>query len=315
MKIDKYTCYQRAFKIRLIEENISAIYSSDLIKSPVHLSIGQELISVVLSENLEKNDIVFGTYRSHAIYLALGGSVKKFYAELFGKSTGCNKGLGGSMHLSSFENRLMGASAIVASTIPQSVGYSYSFRDKHKDIVVCFFGEGSTSEGNFHESLNMASVSKTPILFVCENNSLAIDTPAVDICSQEETYKYAKSHNIKSFITDDSKSIEELASSIKEAVEYVRNKRVPGYLEIKTRRLSQHVGPLLVNTYSNRDDIKSIKNEVIEPDLIEIWYESLSEDQKQKIQKDIKTEINSAIEFANKSNPLTYKESLTYVYQ
>src|ERR1700739_2095069 len=120
--------YRSLYRIRRVEETIAAIYSTDKIKSPVHLSIGQEAVAVGVCEALKPNDVVFGTYRSHAAYLAKGGDLKRMIAELYGKVTGCAKGKGGSMHLIDVEAGMMGTSAVVGTSIPHSLGYAYAVK-------------------------------------------------------------------------------------------------------------------------------------------------------------------------------------------
>src|SRR3984893_17043188 len=169
--------YRSLLRIRRLEEEIVRVYRSDCIKSPVHLSIGQEAVSVGVCAALEARDVVFGTYRGHALYLAKGGDLQRMIAELYGKATGCTKGKGGSMHLIATEKGVMGTSAVVGTTIANAVGYAYALRYRRKQsIVVSFFGDGATEEGVFAESLNFAVLKRLPILFVCENNQYAIHT-------------------------------------------------------------------------------------------------------------------------------------------
>src|SRR5690242_10528411 len=169
--------YRALYRIRRIEEEIAAVYPTDKIKSPVHLSIGQEAVSVGVCEALRPDDVVFGSYRSHAFYLAKGGNLRRMIAELYGKADGCAKGKGGSMHLIDIAARVMGASAVVGTTIPQAVGFAYALKLQRKDSVVAsFFGDGAVDEGVFHESLNFAALKGLPIIFVCENNRYAIHT-------------------------------------------------------------------------------------------------------------------------------------------
>src|SRR4249920_3791721 len=120
--------YRSLYRIRRLEEEIARIYPSDRIKSPVHLSIGQEAVSVGVCEALEPRDVVFGTYRGHALYLAKGGDMRRLAAELFGKATGCASGKGGSMHVIDTEAGVMGTSAVVGTTIPNAVGYAYALQ-------------------------------------------------------------------------------------------------------------------------------------------------------------------------------------------
>src|SRR4051794_19251635 len=149
--------YRSLFRIRRVEEEIARVYPTDRIKSPVHLSIGQEAVSVGVCEALSPNDVVFGTYRGHALYLAKGGDLPHMIAELYGKSTGCTRGKGGSMHLVDVAHGVMGMSAVVGTTIANAVGYAYAarYRDDNR-VVASFFGDGATEEGVFAESLNFA---------------------------------------------------------------------------------------------------------------------------------------------------------------
>src|SRR5713101_7734820 len=147
--------YRSLLRIRRVEEEIARVYPTDRTKSPVHLSIGQEAGSVAVCEALRPGDVVFGTYRGHALYLAKGGDMKQMVAELFGKAAGCARGKGGSMHLIAPEVGMMGTSAVVSTTIANALGYAYALKVRQENaIVVSFFGDGATEEGVFAESLN-----------------------------------------------------------------------------------------------------------------------------------------------------------------
>src|SRR5438045_1757445 len=187
--------YRALFRIRRVEEEIARVYATDKIKSPVHLSIGQEAVSVGVCDALEPQDVVFGTYRGHALYLAKGGDLKAMVAELYGKATGCTKGKGGSMHLIDPEAGVMGTSAVVGTTIANAAGYAYALKVRKSDaVVVSFFGDGATEEGVFAETLNFAVLKQLPLLFVCENNGYAIHTHQTrrqgkpDICAKAKAY-------------------------------------------------------------------------------------------------------------------------------
>src|SRR5579872_6935238 len=187
--------YRSLYRIRRVEEEVARVYPSDCIKSPVHLSIGQEAISVGVCEALRPDDVVFGTYRGHALYLAKGGDLKQMVAELFGKATGCAKGKGGSMHMIAPEAGVMGTSAVVGTTIANAAGYAYALKLRRRDTVVAsFFGDGATEEGVFAETLNFAVLKRLPVLFVCENNGYAIHTAQAkrqgvpDVCARARAY-------------------------------------------------------------------------------------------------------------------------------
>ncbi len=170
--------YRGLRRIRRVEEEVARLYPTDKIKSPVHLSIGQEAIAVGVCDVLRPDDAVAPTYRGHAAYLAKGGDLGEMMAELYGKVGGCARGKGGSMHLIGMEQFILGTSAVVGTTIPLAVGFALALKREGKGrIAVAFFGDGATEEGVFYESLNFAALHRLPMLFVCENNFFAIHTP------------------------------------------------------------------------------------------------------------------------------------------
>jgi TPP-dependent pyruvate/acetoin dehydrogenase alpha subunit len=240
---DLHRLYGNLYLIRRAEEEVARIYPSDKIKSPVHLSIGQEAISVGVIDVLEKHDIVGSTYRGHAAYLAKGGSVGAMFAEMYGKETGSAGGKGGSMHLVDMENGFLGSSAVVGTGIPLAAGYAMSMKKQKKNAVVtCFFGDGATEEGVFYETLNFASLHKLPILFICENNGLAIHEPlsarwATDkLCQRVETFGLP-AHRIED---GDVFKVRQTASN---AVNRIRAGEGPEFMECLTYRWREHVGP------------------------------------------------------------------------
>lgn len=235
--------YRSLYRIRRVEEETANIYPSDKIKSPIHLSIGQEAVSVGVCEALRPDDVVFGTYRGHAMYLAKGGDLKGMIAELYGKVTGCARGKGGSMHLADASKGVMGTSAIVGTTIPISVGYAYSLKLKRSDAVsVSFFGDGAVDEGNFHESLNFAALKKLPVMFVCENNSFAIHSHHLNRHHSDNIYERARTYGMPSERIEDG-DIFRIYDFTKEYTEKMRKGEGPVFLEVVTCRWREHVGP------------------------------------------------------------------------
>jgi TPP-dependent pyruvate/acetoin dehydrogenase alpha subunit len=235
--------YRSLYRIRRVEEEIARVYATDKIKSPVHLSIGQEAVSVGVCEALEPGDIVFGTYRGHALYLAKGGDIKEMLAELYGKATGCTHGKGGSMHLISPEAGMIGASAVVGTTIANAVGYAYALQYKRANaLVVSFFGDGATEEGAYAESLNFAVLKKLPILFVCENNQYAIHTHQSrrqglpDICARARAFGVPTERI-------DNNDLLLLHQRVREVTVKIRAGEGPYYFEVMTYRWREHVGP------------------------------------------------------------------------
>jgi TPP-dependent pyruvate/acetoin dehydrogenase alpha subunit len=235
--------YRSLYRIRRLEEEIARAYPSDNIKSPVHLSIGQEAVSVGVCEALEPCDVVFGTYRGHALYLAKGGDMKEMVAELYGKATGCTGGKGGSMHLIAPEQGVMGMSAVVGTTIANAVGYAYALRYRREGtIVASFFGDGATEEGVFAESLNFAVLKRLPILFVCENNQYAIHTHQSRRQGTQAISERARAFGLPAERLDGN-DLFRLVERAKDAVACVRAGEGPRFLEVMTYRWREHVGP------------------------------------------------------------------------
>ncbi len=237
--------YRRLFRtallIRLVEERIIQLYPSDRIQSPVHLSIGQEAVAVGVCNALKPDDLVFATYRSHGFYIAKGGPLPEMFAELYGRIGGISKGKAGSMHLSAPEVGLMGSSAVVASTIPHAVGAAMSFKRRNiSRVAVAVFGDGATEEGVYHESLNFAALSKVPVLFVCEDNGLAVHS----FRNARQSYRlpeHAATFGIQSHRVEDGHDALAVRQATLDALAVVRTGQ-PFVLEIATGRYKEHVG-------------------------------------------------------------------------
>ena len=292
--------YYSLYRIRRVEEEIADIYPTDKIKSPVHLSIGQEAISVAVCDALNRDDIVFGTYRGHALYLAKGGDLKGMIAELYGKIDGCAKGKGGSMHLVDIDKGIMGTSAIVATTIPDAVGYAYALKYQRKDsIVVSFFGDGAVEEGVFYESINFAALKHLPIIFICENNSYAIHTHQLKRQSVANICERVVSFGIKAERINDN-DVLSLRERISGNIESLRNGETgPLFFECMTYRWREHVGPNedFSLGYRTREEAESW----IQNDQVESIGKMLKTEQQTKIEKEVEEEIQEAFAFAEKS--------------
>jgi TPP-dependent pyruvate/acetoin dehydrogenase alpha subunit len=310
LSISNQTHYERLFyealRIRKAEEKIVDIFPSDKIQSPVHLSIGQEHHVVALCANLKVRDKAFTTYRNHALYLAKGGSMKKMFAELYGKRDGVSKGKAGSMHLCSPDVNLLGSSAIVGAVFSHAMGLAYSEQFKKSgNIVVCISGEGATEEGTFHECLNFSSLKKLPIIYLVENNGLAIHTP-VDVRQSYALSKLTKAYDID-YHNFDGYDLEGFFQFSKDLIHSIKNRPRPVIIEVDTYRHLQHVGiekdydkgyrPISeYQKWEERDPL------IVEKDLIKKYSEKIDQ------------EISEALIYAEKS-PLTEKcELLTDVY-
>src|SRR4051812_7221046 len=170
--------YRQMLMIRRTEEQLAKSYQAGMIPGACHTYIGEEAVATGVCAHLRHDDAVFSTHRGHGHALAKGLPVRELIAELYGRSTGCSRGRGGSMHLFAPEIGLMGTSGIVGPCILQAAGAGYSFHLlKQRHVAVAFFGDGAVNNGAFHEGLNLAGIWKLPVLFVCENNQFATEVP------------------------------------------------------------------------------------------------------------------------------------------
>ena len=303
--IQKKKLYYEMVRIRMVETKIAELYHEQEIRCPVHLSIGQEAIAVGVCQNLNREDKIVTAHRSHAHYLAKGGSLKKMISELYGKYSGCAKGLGGSMHLVDFSVGVYAAVPIVGSTIPIGAGIAWANKLKrNKNIVVAFFGDGATEEGVFLESLDFSALHNLPIIFICENNEYSVYSHISKRQSKKRSItKIANSLGIKS-INLNGNSVDKVFSITNKIVKYVKKFSEPYLIELKTFRNIEHCGP-------NEDDDLNYRNK----NYLNIWkkrcpirvYENyldkrdlMTPKKKFLIKKKIDKEINKAFEFAKK---------------
>ena len=234
--------FRETLRIRLVELRVIQLYPSDRIQSPVHLSIGQEAVATGACAALRSDDLVFGSYRSHAFYLAKGGDLRQMMAELYGKATGCCGGKAGSMHLAAPDVGFMGSSAIVASTIPHAVGAALAAKRRGTDqIVLCVFGDGATEEGVYHESLNFASLHQLPVLFLCENNGLAVHS-RITARQSYDLLEHADSYGIPTRLCAKGNDPRAVHDTVAAAAERVRAESRPMVLVVDTYRQMEHVG-------------------------------------------------------------------------
>ncbi len=298
--------YKNMLLIRLAEESIAKRYKDGKMRCPTHLSIGQEASASGVGLALKKTDLALSTHRGHAHYLAKGGSLKRMIAEIYGKSTGCSKGKGGSMHLIDRSVGFEGSTAIVGNTIPIGVGLALSLKlDSKNSISVVYCGDGSVEEGVFYESINFAVTKKLPVLFVCENNLYSVYSPLkVRQPKNRKIYEMVQSMGIKVGYEDgnDVRKVNALASK---AVSHIRDNGSPYFIELSTYRWREHCGPNYDNDigyrsedefleWKKRDPIKLFKNTLIKED-------SRNQNELVKIKKSVQLEVENAFNFAEKS--------------
>jgi TPP-dependent pyruvate/acetoin dehydrogenase alpha subunit len=292
-------CYAQLLRIRRTEEAIIRLYPTDKIKSPVHLSIGQEAVSVAVCDQLGRDDVLFATYRGHAAFLAKGGAMPAMWAELYGKAAGCGRGKAGSMHLVDTAVNMMGTSAIVASSIPNAVGCALAVKMRQEDrIVVCFFGEGAADEGVTQESLNFAALRRLPILFVCENNEYAIYS---HVSARLAGYGLCERNRALGIPCEKEESGDFLAmhETAGRAIADVRRGLGPRFVEIKTTRWRDHVGPDEDRQHRYRCDAQL--NTQIAGDQVARIGRMLTDETRRNIANAVEREIADAIAFAEAS--------------
>ena len=235
--------YEKVVLIRRSEEKIRSEYMKDEMKTPVHLGIGQEAIAAGVCAALPKNTKAFGTYRNHGIYLSMTDDLDGFFGELYGRATGCGKGKAGSMHMCLPEKGLVATSAVVATTIPVAVGAAFANKyRKSGDLAVVFFGDGAVEEGVFWESMNFAALHKLNILFVCEDNTLAIHTHVKDRQGFRSIPEAAKIYDCH-VITGNGYDATEVFKLTQGALSLMKEDPKPAFLYLNYFRFLEHVGP------------------------------------------------------------------------
>ena len=296
----KNKLFESMLRIRLVEESIANKYSEQKMRCPTHLSIGQEAIAVGVCVNLTSQDQVLSTHRAHAHYLAKGGCLNSMMAEIYGKASGCSKGMGGSMHLIDTSVGFMGSTAIVANTIPVAVGLALEKKLTRKKSIACvFFGDGATEEGAFYESVNFAIIHSLPILFICENNLYSVYSGLeVRQPVDRKIYKMVRAMGI-SAQHGNGNDVEEVARKVKHAKTMILKSGGPQFLEFDTYRWREHCGPNFDNNIGYREESEFLKWKKKDP--LKNFY---SENSQKYIDRKIDTisqEIDDAHQFADDS--------------
>ncbi len=301
----KLELYTSMLRIRLFEERIVDLYPAQEMKCPVHLCIGQEAIASGVAINLNKDDYLFSNHRGHGHYLAKGGAMRPLMAEFYGRTTGCSRAKGGSMHIVDVEAGILGTSAIVGGGIPMGVGAALasSMRGDGR-ITVVFFGDGAYDEGVFYESFNFAALKKLPVVLVCENNLYATNShqsarqPVCKIAASAKTFGAPG-------VCVDGNDVEAVNEAAIEAIERARSGGGPTLIEALTYRWKGHVGPETdfekgcrpeeeLTEWLKRCPVKNFRKALMERGL-------LTEAAEKDIKAKISAEIDDALKFALES--------------
>ncbi len=304
--------YRALYRIRRLEEEVARAYPSDRIRSPVHLSIGQEAVSVGVCAALAPQDIVYGTYRGHALYLARGGDMNAMVAELYGKAAGCAGGRGGSMHLIDPDKGVMGMSAVVGTTIANAAGHAYAVKYRREGrIVASFFGDGATEEGVFSETLNFAVLKKLPILFVCENNGYAIHTSQERRQGLPDIAGRARSFGMPAWKLGSS-DVVALATAARDIVAHVRAGDGPAFMEVATHRWREHVGPGTDFHLGYRTEAAGLHAEA---DALTRLAACIDPEGRHEMERDVDDEIAAAFTFAEAAPFPDAAHLMTHTYE
>ena len=297
---------RRMWIIRHFENTVMKCHESGEIVGALHSYIGEEGVAVGACAALRDSDYIAGNHRSHGHPLAKGGSVKKAMAELYGRVDGYCKGKGGSMHLADFSVGILGESGIVASSVPVATGAGLASKiSKNNFVSVVFFGDGASNQGACHESMNLASIWKLPVIFVCENNQFAITTSYQNSVAVENVSDRAQAYNMPGILVD-GQNVEAMYEATSEAVKRARNGEGPTLIEGLTYRFEEHslgLGRVRRGEYRTSEEISKWR----ERDPISIHTQKLidrgilSIEETNKIESDSKKQIEEAVEFARNS--------------
>jgi 2-oxoisovalerate dehydrogenase E1 component len=308
--------YRTMLTIRMVEERLAKSHQRGLIPGACHTYVGEEAIATGVCAHLHEADAVFSTHRGHGHALAKGMEPRQLIAELYGRETGCSRGRGGSMHLFAPEIGMMGTSGIVGPCILQATGAGYSsLIMKTGNVGVAFFGDGAANNGAFHEGLNMATIWKLPVLFVCENNQFATEVPFSSVAGNPNVAARGAAYGIASFEVDgnDVLAVEAVA---REAVKRARNGEGPTLIECKTYRTRAHAEGMGDFTYRTREDVEVWKTRCpiarLKKHLLD--QKIASDAELSAIEQEVAALTESAHDFAEKSAYPTAESATTHVY-
>ncbi|MEM3623471.1 MAG: pyruvate dehydrogenase (acetyl-transferring) E1 component subunit alpha [Candidatus Bathyarchaeia archaeon] len=307
--------FRKMLEIRFFEEKVFDLYAQNLVPGTIHLYAGEEAVAVGVCSALRKDDYITSTHRGHGHCIAKGADLKRTMAEILGKKSGYCKGKGGSMHIADFSIGMLGATAVVGAGIPIAVGAALSIKlRKTSQVVACFFGEGASNQGTFHEGINIASVWRLPVIFVCENNLYAMGTRQSRVMNIENIADRAIAYGIPGVVVDGNDVLAVYEATVK-AVERARNGEGPTLIECKTYRHKGHsrVDPARyrpkaeVEEWLAKDPIKRFREKLLQT-------KALTEAEIQQIEREVAAEIEEAVKFAMESPYPEPEEALEDVY-
>jgi pyruvate dehydrogenase E1 component alpha subunit len=301
--------YERMLKIRYFEDRVKDLFAAGEMPGFVHLYLGQEAVAVGACTALRNDDYITSTHRGHGHIIAKGGDVKRMMAELYGKATGYNKGKGGSMHIAAPSLGILGANGIVGAGLPIATGAALSAKLRRTgQVAICFFGDGASNQGTFHESINIAAAFDLPAVYVCENNLYAVGTRQSKVRKVEDIADRSTGYAIPGMAVDGN-DVVAVYEACRAAVDRARAGQGPTIVECKTYRWRTHFEGE-PDTYRPPDEVKAwMAREPIAPYRQSLVKKGvLTEAEADEIEARVRLELDEAVEFARQS-PVPQPES------
>lgn len=306
--------YRQMLRIRRFEERCVELYSATRIRGFLHLYIGEEAVAVGTMRHVRADDAVVSTYREHGHALARGVPMGAVLAEMYGKVEGVSRGRGGSMHLFHAPARFYGGNAIVGGGLPLAVGLALADAVRGDDrLTVCFFGDGATAEGEFAESLNLAALWRLPVLFLCENNLYAMGTALARYQAQTDLAVKAAAYGVPAWSVD-GMDVLAVSEAARRAVELVRARVGPVFLEARTYRFRAHSmydadryrDPQEIARWRERDPIPALAGRLLGAGLV-------TQDDLDSVDRDCAREVDAAVAFAEAGTDEPVEDLLRFV--
>ena len=303
------------WKIRMFEEKVKVLDMEGKLPGFYHLYVGEEAVAVGACSAINNDDYITSTHRGHGHLIAKGGELKRAMAELYAKETGYCKARGGSMHIAAPELGMLGANGIVGAGIPIATGAALSAKyQKNGKVAVCFFGDGASNQGTFHEALNIAASFNLPVVYVCENNLFGVGTRQTDVRKLVDIAERAKAYDMPGIIVDGN-DVEAVYNTVKEAADRGRKGEGPTLIECKTYRHYTHFTGE-PDTYRPKEEVSEWKaKDPIKRYHAKLINEGIMDEAGLKaIQKEIEKEIDMAVEFAERSPKPRPESALDDIY-
>ncbi len=325
MKVKEYSkkqlteFYETMYRMRRFEEEVFEFYKQGLMPGLAHLYMGEEAIATGVCAALKNDDYIGSTHRGHGHLVARGADIKRMMAEILGKKDGYSKGKGGSMHIMALDKGILGANGIVGAEIPIATGAAFSIKYRGTDqVAISFFGEAASNQGTFHESLNMASAWKLPVVYIIENNLYGISVDIRDVANVVDIADRASAYGIPGVVVN-GMDVTEVYETAKKAIDRAREGEGPTLIECKTYRWQgHHVGDPA--TYRARKDVDE-KEKWMKKCPVKCLkeaaaiYKKISKKEFDQIEAKIEEEIQEAVQFAKENPYPDVQESYTDVFE